>query len=69
MELKQSKFKHFSIFFLIPLILSIGLASSISFFDLIQEAEGTPAVGPKAAKSYGSKNSRVVCGDTLCSED
>jgi len=36
---------------------------------LIQEAEGTPAVGPKAAKSFGSKNARVVCGDRLCSED
>jgi len=66
---EQSKFKKYSIFFLIPLILSIGLASSISFFDLIQKAEGTPAVGPKAAKSYGSKNNRIVCGDQLCSED
>jgi len=66
MGLEQSKY---SIFFLIPLILSIGLASSISFFDLIQEAEGTPAVGPKDGKSYGSKNARVVCGDRLCSED
>lgn len=68
MGLKQSKFKSYSIFFLIPLILSIGLASSVSFFDLIQEADATPAVGPKAAKSYGSKNARTVCGDRLCSE-
>ena len=67
MGLKQSKFKNFSSFFLIPLILSIGLASSISFFDLIQEAEGQ-AVGPKGAKSYGSRNSGIVCGDRLCSE-
>jgi len=69
LELKQSKFKKYSSFFLIPLILSIGLASSISFFDLIQEAEGTPAVGPTVPKSYGSKNIRTVCGDRLCSED
>jgi len=69
MGLEKSKFKNYTSFFLIPLILSIGLASSISFFDLIQEAEGTPAVGPKAAKSFGSKNARVVCGDRLCSED
>jgi len=69
MELEQSKFKNFSIFFLIPLILSIGLASSISFFDLIQEAEGIPAVGPKDPKSYGSKNAGLVCGDRLCSEE
>ncbi len=69
MGLKQSKFKNFSSFFLIPLILSIGLASSISFFDLIQEAEGaTPAVGPKGAKSFGSRNAGIVCGDRLCSE-
>ena len=68
MELKQSKFKNFSIFFLIPLILSIGLASSISFFDLIQEAEGVPAVGPNAGKSFGSKTKNLVCGDKLCSE-
>ena len=64
---KQSKFKNCSIF-LIPLILSIGLASSISFFDLIQEAEGAAAVGPKGAKSFGSSNAGVVCGDRLCSE-
>ena len=69
MEQKQSKFKNFSIFFLIPLILSIGLASSVSFFDFIQEAEGAPAVGPKQAKSFGSRNAGVVCGDRLCSED
>ena len=69
MGLKQSKFKNYSSFFLIPLILSIGLASSISFFDLIQEAEGaTPAVGPKGAKSFGSRNAGIVCGDRLCSE-
>ncbi len=67
MRLKQLKFKNFSSFFLIPLILSIGLASSISFFDLIQEAEGQ-AVGPKGAKSYGSQTSGIVCGDRLCSE-
>jgi len=36
----QLNFKSKRFFFLIPLILSIGLASSISFFDLIQEAEG-----------------------------
>ena len=65
---KHLKFKRFTIFFLIPLILSIGLTSSISFFELIQEAEGAPAIGPKAGKSYGSKNS-IVCGDRLCSED
>jgi len=68
MGLKQSKFKSSSIFFLIPLILSIGIISSISFFDLIQEAEGAPAVGPKASKSFGSKNNNRVCGDRLCSE-
>ena len=67
MRLKQSKFKNFSSFFLIPLILSIGLTSSISFFDLIQEAAGQ-AVGPKGAKSFGSRNSGIVCGDRLCSE-
>ncbi len=69
MGLKQLKFKNYTSFFLIPLILSIGLASSISFFDLIQEAEGaTPAVGPKGAKSFGSRNAGIVCGDRLCSE-
>jgi len=67
MGIKQSKFKNCSIF-LIPLILSIGLASSISFFDLIQEAEGAPAVGPRQANSFGSRNAGIVCGDRLCSE-
>ncbi len=66
MGLKNLKFKNYSSFFLIPLILSIGLASSISFFDLIQEADGQ-AVGPKAAKSFGSRNAGIVCGDRLCS--
>ena len=69
MEVKKSKFKNASIFFLIPLILSIGIASSVSFFDLIQEAEGAPAVGPKGAKSFGARNAGIVCGDRLCSED
>ena len=32
------------------------------------EAEGTKAVGPKGAKSYGSANKGIVCGDRLCSE-
>ena len=68
MGLGQLKFKNYSIFFLIPLILSIGLASSITFFDLVQEAEGAKAVGPKGAKSYGSQTSSRVCGDRLCSE-
>jgi len=67
MEQNQSKIKNCTNIFLIPLILSIGLASSISFFDLIQEAEGQ-AVGPKGAKSFGSRNSGIVCGDRLCSE-
>ena len=44
----QSNFKSMSFFFLIPLILSIGLASSISFFDLIQEAEGAKGIGASA---------------------
>jgi len=64
----ELKFQNFSIFFLIPLILSIGLASSISFFDLIQEAEGVPAEGTSSEKSYGSKTAGIVCGDRLCSE-
>ena len=68
MGLKHSKFKNYTSFFLIPLILSIGLASSISFFDLIQEAEGEKAVGPVSGKSYGSRTSSEVCGDRLCSE-
>jgi len=68
MGLIQSKFKNFSIFFLIPLILSIGLVSSVSFFDFIQEAEGVPAEGTSSEKSFGSKTAGIVCGDRLCSE-
>jgi len=55
------------VIFLVACILI--LTSSISFFDLIQEAEGIPAVGPKDSKSYGSKNAGLVCGDRLCSEE
>ena len=68
MRLKHLKFKNFSIFFLIPLILSIALISSISFFDLIQKAEGVPAEGTPSQKSFGSKTAGIVCGDRLCTE-
>ena len=68
MRQKHLKFENFSIFFLIPLILSIALISSISFFDLIQKAEGVPAEGTPSQKSFGSKTAGIVCGDRLCSE-
>ena len=64
----QLKFKNLS-FLLIPLILSIGITSSISYFDLIQDADAQQAVGPKQPRSFGSRNAGVVCGDRLCSED
>ena len=47
-----------------PIILSIGI---IPAFEIIQEADAQ-AQGPKGAKSFGSKNDRIVCGDRLCSE-
>jgi len=68
MRQKHLKFENFSIFFLIPLILSIALISSISFFDLIQKAEGVPAEGIPSQKSFGSKTAGIVCGDRLCTE-
>ena len=68
MNQKHLKFENFSIFFLIPLILSIALISSISFFDLIQKAEGVPAEGTPSQKSFGSKTAGIVCGDRLCTE-
>ena len=58
---------HFTIIALIPLILSIGIAPALSIENFIQEADASKAVGPKGAKSYGSKNTEV-CGDRLCSE-
>jgi len=65
----SEKIFHYSILFsFIPLILSIGIAPSLLFVDFSQEADATKAVGPKGAKSYGSKNSGKVCGDRLCSE-
>jgi len=59
----QSNFKSMSFFFLIPLILSIGLGSSISFFDLIQEAEGTKSYGYSPMidiKTTGSKAGETI---------
>jgi len=53
------------IFALVPIILSIGILPAL---DIIQEADASAAQGPKGAKSYGSKNNQVVCGDRLCSE-
>ncbi len=64
----QRKFKNLILFSFVPLILSIGIAPSLLFVDFSQEADATKAVGPKGAKSYGSKNSGKVCGDRLCSE-
>jgi hypothetical protein len=54
--------KYFGILAILPLL---TIAFTIDYFD---DAEGTKAVGPKGAKSYGSKTSRTVCGDRLCSE-
>ena len=54
-----------AIFALVPIILSIGLIPAL---EIIQEADATTAQGPKGAKSFGSKNNRIVCGDRLCSE-
>jgi hypothetical protein len=65
---KQGHKSQLSIIALIPLILSIGIAPALSIENFIQEADATKAVGPKAAKSYGSSTSSEVCGDRLCSE-
>ena len=52
----------------------IGLLAILPLFivlltiDYSTEAEGTKAVGPKGANSYGSSTSSKVCGDRLCSE-
>jgi len=54
--------KYFGILAILPL-LTVALT-----IDYSTEAEGTKAVGPKAAKSFGSKNNNIVCGDRLCSE-
>jgi len=54
--------KYFGILAILPLF---TVALTIDYFG---DAEGTKAVGPKGAKSYGAKNSRIVCGDRLCSE-
>jgi len=64
----QLRVSNFTLIFLIPLILSIGIAPSLLFVDFSQEAEALKAVGPKGAKSYGSKNAGIVCGDRLCSQ-
>ena len=52
------------IFALVPIILSIGIIPAL---NIIQEADAQ-AQGPRGAKSFGSANDRIVCGDRLCSE-
>jgi len=64
----QLRVSNSTLIFLIPLVFSIFIAPSLLFVDFSQEADATKAVGPKATKSYGSKNSGKVCGDRLCSE-
>jgi len=54
--------KYFGILAILPLL---TVALTIDYFG---DAEGTKAVGPKGAKSYGAKNAGIVCGDRLCSE-
>jgi len=54
--------KYFGLLAILPL-LTVALT-----IDYSTEAEGTKAVGPKGAKSYGSSTASKVCGDRLCSE-
>jgi len=54
--------KYFGILAILPL-LTVSLT-----IDYSTEAEGTKAVGPKGAKSYGPATASKVCGDRLCSE-
>jgi len=54
--------KYFGLLAILPL-LTVALT-----IDYSTEAEGTKAVGPKGAKSYGSATASKVCGDRLCSE-
>ena len=68
MRAMKSNFSNIK-FFLIPLILTIGILPALEFIQIIPEAEAQQkAVGPVGAKSYGSKNNHIVCGDRLCSE-
>jgi len=68
MRAMESNFSNIK-FFLIPLILTIGILPALEFIQIIPEAEAQQkAVGPVGAKSYGSKNNDRVCGDRLCSE-
>jgi predicted secreted protein with PEFG-CTERM motif len=68
MRAMKSNFSNIK-FFLIPLILTIGILPALEFIQIIPEAEAQQkAVGPVGAKSYGSKNNDRVCGDRLCSE-
>jgi len=53
-----------TLFAVVPIILSIGIIPAL---DIIQEADGQ-AQGPPGAKSFGSRNAAIVCGDRLCSE-
>ncbi len=58
----NNSLKYFGLLAILPL-LTVSLT-----IDYSTEAEGTKAVGPKAAKSYGPATASIVCGDRLCSE-
>jgi len=53
-----------SVLFMTVIMMTAAIASSI---EILPEAEAAKGKG-LSVKSFGAKNSRIVCGDRLCSE-
>lgn len=60
----------FSVIFLTAIMMTAAIAASVDFFEFAEgtKSEGKNAPGRVGAKSYGSANNDIVCGDRLCSE-
>jgi len=60
----------FSVIFMTVIMMTAAIAASVDFFEFAEgtKSEGKNAPGRVGAKSYGSANNDIVCGDKLCSE-
>ncbi len=58
--------KNITLLVFIPLILSIGIAPALPFFDVVQEADALTKASGVGSKQFGSATKNKVCGDRLC---
>ena len=59
--------KYIGLLAILPLF-TVALTTNYVIEADAEKSEGSKAPGRVGAKSYGSKNNNIVCGDRLCSE-